>query len=99
MSSNDQGSKELDKNNLKSRIQNEATILYQNREQEGIEAFIPLIKDITNEILPYTTSGRQEVQLILQSIQNGVEAYKHSDMIGMADSLMITLGNIDCLQN
>ena len=77
------------------RIQNEARILYQNSEQEGLNAFMPLIKDITNAILPYTTSGSSEVQIILQNLQKGVEAYKHTDMIGMADSLMIIGGNLN----
>lgn len=82
---------------LNGRILNEIKILYQNYEQEGINEYMPLIKEIINVIQPYTTSGNSEVQVILQSIQRGVEAYKHSDIIGMADSLMIVGDNIKYL--
>lgn len=81
--------------NLTIRIQNEARILYQNSEQEGLNNFMPLIKDITNAVMPYTTSGSSEVQIILQNLQKGVEAYKHTDMIGMADSLLIIEGKLN----
>ncbi len=81
--------------NLTIRIQNEARILYQNSEQEGLNNFMPLIKDITNAVMPYTTSGSSEVQIVLQNLQKGVEAYKHTDMIGMADSLLIIGGKLN----
>lgn len=77
------------------RIQKEARMLYQNYEQEGLSVFMPLIKDITNAILPYTTSGNSDVQTILQNLQKGVEAYKHTDMIGMADCLILIGGLIN----
>ncbi len=84
-----------DETSLHARIQKEARCLYQNSEQEGMNAFMPLIKDITSAVIPYTTSGKSEIQIILQNLQKGVEAYKHTDMIGMADCLMIIEENLN----
>lgn len=80
---------------LKERLQNEIKLLYQNYEQEGMKEYMPIIKELTNAVLPYMTSGKKEVQNIIQSIQNGVEAFKHTDMIGMADALVMVLTSFE----
>ncbi len=82
-------------NELKGELQNEIKILYQNYEQEAIKAYMPLIKALTNAVLPYTATGGKGIQNIIQGIQNGVEAYKHTDIIGMADALATALININ----
>lgn len=84
----------LEDNSIHARIQKEVRCLYQNSEQEGLSAFMPLIKEITSAVIPYTTSGRNEVQIIFQNLQKAVEAYKHTDMIGMADCLAIIEENL-----
>lgn len=76
------------------KVQDEITTLYQNREQEGLEAYMPLIKEIITIISPYTSSHGALVQDVLTTIQSAVEAYKHSDMIGMADALELIMGRI-----
>lgn len=80
---------------LRERLQNEIKLLYQNYEQEGMKEYMPLIKELTNAVLPYMTSGKKEVQNIIKSIQNGVEAFKHTDMIGMADALVMVLTSFE----
>ncbi len=66
-----------------------STFLYQNKEKEGMDEYMDIIKRIIAIISPYVAAGNSDYVEMINIINEGVNAYKHLDCIGMADSLVI----------
>lgn len=70
-------------------IEHISTFLYQNKEKEGMDEYMDIIKRIISIVSPYVAAGKSDYIKIIDIINEGVNAYKHLDCIGMADSLII----------
>lgn len=66
-----------------------STLLYQNKEKEGMDEYMDIIKNVVRIVSPYIATGNTEYVKIIDIINEGIDAYKHLDCIGMADSLVI----------
>ena len=70
-------------------IEHISTFLYQNKEKEGMDEYMEVIKRIIAIISPYVATGNSDYVEMIDIINEGIDAYKHLDCLGMADSLVI----------
>ncbi|WP_026508107.1 hypothetical protein [Butyrivibrio sp. MC2013] len=74
---------------LKNRIEKECRLLYQNNEKEAMPVYMDIVKELLSEIGELMTNGVGTAPQAMENITYAVEAYKHLDVIGMADYLLL----------
>ena len=81
----------MDENNrLLKQIEDTAVLLYQNKEQEGMEQVAQLLQQFQNIVQNLTEKQMQNVgNFALIMLKELMESYNCADMLGMADCLMV----------
>lgn len=74
---------------LKKKIEEECKLLYQNSEKEAMPVYMDIVKELLGVLGTLMTQGNKMAPQSMENITYAVEAYKHLDMIGMADYLML----------
>ena len=77
-------------NRLLKQIEDTAILLYQNKEQEGMEQVVQLLLQFQNIVQNLTVEQMQNVgNFALVMLKELMERYNCADMLGMADCLMM----------
>jgi hypothetical protein len=76
-------------NTLQEEIEQLSTMLYQNLEHEAIPKYMDLVKKIVIAMQSRIDDENVDVAAITAHLNDGVNAYKHLDVIGMADAIVL----------
>lgn len=73
----------------KQNAENIAVMLYRNEEQEGLSQFAELSKSV-GELSPDEFELETYYVQFVEYFKQAVEAYNHSDVVGVADALLMS---------